>query len=77
MSLSKETRHPIQTFSSPKFPGCRACRDTILAKAGRGLPRAENNPAIEELIAEGTPEQVTEVKNSYTGQFLKAYLALK
>ncbi len=30
-----------------------------------------------ELIAEGTPEQVAEVKNSYTGQFLKAYLALK
>jgi excinuclease ABC subunit A len=28
-----------------------------------------------ELIAEGTPEQVLKVKNSYTGQFLKAHLA--
>ena len=27
-----------------------------------------------ELIAEGTPEQVLKVKNSYTGQFLKAHL---
>ena len=27
-----------------------------------------------ELIAEGTPEQVTKVKNSYTGKYLKAHL---
>ena len=30
-----------------------------------------------ELIAEGTPEQVLKVKNSYTGQFLKAHLNRK
>jgi excinuclease ABC subunit A len=27
-----------------------------------------------ELIAEGTPEQVMKIKNSYTGQFLKTHL---
>jgi excinuclease ABC subunit A len=26
------------------------------------------------LVAEGTPEDVTKVKESYTGQFLKKYL---
>jgi excinuclease ABC subunit A len=26
------------------------------------------------IIAEGTPEDIVKVKNSYTGQFLKKYL---